>query len=213
MTTERRPLDRYDTAPWQVRALLAHVPEIGGRIVEPCSGDNSIVNVLHEQLGATPHREGRIDSIITNDIDPETPAGMHMDATGRAFWELVGPRCDWVVSNTPYKMPDCLEIVRHAVEHAQKGVALMLRLTFAEPTDTRYPRGPWLEANPYQRQLVLPRYSFTGDGNSDSVTTAWFLWAKKGRLSGKPILCLYHADVVYASIPEIVEGARNGNGE
>ena len=206
MTTERRPLDRYDTAAWQVRALLANVPEIKGRIVEPCSGDNSIVKVMHDYL------PGKIDSMITNDIDPETPAAMHMDATGRAFWELVAPRCDWAVSNTPYDMPTCLEIVQHAVTYAKVGVALMLRLTFLEPTDTRHPRGPWLADHPVSRLLVLPRYSFTGNGKSDSVTTAWFVWSRK-RLVGRPMLCLNAADVTYATLPEIEQEARHADAQ
>jgi len=204
--SSRRPLDRYDTAPWQIRALLRNVPEIKGRIVEPCSGDNSIVKVIHEE------RVGLIDSLITNDLDPSTPAGMNMDATGEAFWNLVATQCDWVVSNTPYEMPTCLSIVQHAVNTAKVGVALMLRLSFLEPTAHLHPRGPWLQEHPPSRQLALPRYSFTGNGKSDSVTTAWFLWSRK-RLSGKPILALYNADVVYATIPEIETEARSAGTE
>jgi hypothetical protein len=203
MTTDRRPLDRYDTNPWQTRALLAHVPEISGRVVEPCSGDNSIARVL---LLERPGIEVR-----TNDIDPSTPAQQHMDATGRAFWEQAAP-FDWAVSNTPFEMPTCLEIVQHAVTHAKVGVALMLRLTFLEPTDTRHPRGPWLEAHPLSRLLVLPRYSFTGNGKSDSVTTAWFLWSRK-RLTGRPLLCLNAADVTYATIPELEQEARHADAQ
>jgi hypothetical protein len=77
------------------------------------------------------------------------------------------------------------------------GVAMMLRLSFEEPTAHVNPRGPFLEANPLTRKLVMPRYSFTGNGNSDSVTTAWMIWSKVP-LSGAPMLSLYRADSLYA---------------
>jgi len=194
----RRPLDFYETAAWQTRALLKHVPEIEGMIVEPCAGDGSIVRVLKER--------GLV--VTTNDIDVSRSTDMHQDATGLVFWSMIADRCDWVVSNIPYKMPDCLQIVQHAVATAKLGVALMLRITFPEPTAHIHPRGPWLKDNPPGRQLVLPRYSFSGDGRSDSTTTCWFVWSRK-RLTGKPIVCLYNADLEFSSIQEIEQEARS----
>jgi hypothetical protein len=98
--------------------------------------------------------------------------------------------------------------VQHAVATAKVGVALMLRISFTEPTAHIHPRGPWLEVNPPKRQLVLPRYSFTQNGRSDSATTCWFVWSRK-RLGGLPIVSLYNADIIYATVPEIEEGARH----
>ena len=37
-------------------------------------------------------------------------------------------------------------------------------------------RGAWLAAYPPTTLIVLPRISFTGDGNTDSATCAWFVW-------------------------------------
>lgn len=164
------------------RALLAHVPEIGGRILEPCSGLGAIASILTAEGGL---------SVSTNDIDPRRPAAFHLDAVQPESWAAFG-LVDWVVSNTPYVGHLCLPIVRLAVEHASVGVALMLRLSFLEPTAkgqrrrrTRSgriilasePRGPWLAEHPLSRLLVLPRYSFTGTG-TDSVTTAWMIWSR-----------------------------------
>jgi hypothetical protein len=54
-----------------------------------------------------------------------------------------------------------------------KKVAMLLRLSFLEPTRER---GPWLAKNPPDLVIVLPRISFTGDGKTDSVTCAWMIW-------------------------------------
>lgn len=182
------------------RALLEHLPELGGRILEPCSGEGAIASVLAY--------EGRL-TVVTNDFDPRRPADFHLDASHPGSWDTFGP-IDWVVSNPPYVGHLCLPIVRLAVEHARVGVALMLRLSFIEPTAkgqrrrrTREgrillasePRGPWLAQHPLSRLLVLPRHSFTGAG-SDSVTTAWCIWARIP-LSGPPHVSIYHANDIY----------------
>lgn len=91
---------------------------------------------------------------------------------------------------------------------------MMLRLSFREPTSKGFPRkvlrdgrivgassprGPWLAEHPPSRLLTLPRYSFTGDGHSDSVTTEWVIWTKASIPSCVPaIQSLYNADRIYA---------------
>jgi hypothetical protein len=52
---------------------------------------------------------------------------------------------------------------------------LLLRLSFLEPT---FERQDLLIDNPPDAMIVLPRYSFTGDGKSDSVTCAWMVWGE-----------------------------------
>jgi hypothetical protein len=43
------------------------------------------------------------------------------------------------------------------------------------------PRGPWLSTHPRQLQIALERYSFTGDGNTDSASTEWLVFSKASR--------------------------------
>ena len=57
----RRSRDFYETAPFMTRALLDHVAEIGGVMLECCSGNGSIAHILE--------REGRV-RVLTNDLDP-----------------------------------------------------------------------------------------------------------------------------------------------
>lgn len=177
----RRKNDFYETPSFMIEALLHIVPEIKGRVLEICSGDNSITRVLMESK--------RFTDVLTNDIDPVRTAYYHQDAattiTARHF--------DWVITNPPYTMPLCIDIVANAVKHARVGVAMMLRLSFEEPTQLR---GPWLEDNPITKRIVMPRHSFTGNGKSDSVTTAWMIWSKIP-LSGPPNISLYNAEALY----------------
>lgn len=181
----RRQHDFYETPKWMTRALLDHVPEIGGTVLESCAGDNSITNVLRYEGGL---------SVQTNDINPARNAD-HCGCASDLLW-LKGLEPDWVITNPPYAMPLCTNIVFASISFARVGVAMMLRISFEEPTAKVNPRGPFLESHPLTRKLVMPRHSFTGNGKSDSATTAWMIWSKVP-LSGHPMLSLYKADDRY----------------
>lgn len=187
----RRENDFYETPVWMTRSLLDLVPEIGGQVIECCSGDQSIANILRDEGGL---------KVFANDIDKWRPADSHLNAADPGFWAMVAPFCDWVITNPPYEMPLCRDIVAGAVKHARVGVAMMLRISYEEPTAKVHPRGPWLAANPLSRKLVMPRHSFTGNGKSDSATTAWMIWSRIA-LSGPPMLSVYRADETYARRP------------
>lgn len=195
----RRPHDAYMTPPWQTHALLKHQPLGDDAVVlEPCSGDQSIAREVFHATGAV---------IVTNDIDPAMPAMYHDDASTDGFWNRVThgkPPIDWVITNPPFAMPTNLQILEHALATARIGVAMIQRLSFLEPTAAdnparkQYPRGPFLAEHPPDRMIVLPRYSYTGNGKSDSVTTAWMIWFTDVAWVGwaqeqDPIICAYRA--------------------
>ena len=182
----RRKLDLYETDGLLTRHLLRRV-NIRGRIVEPAAGPGAIARVF---LGY---------EVITNDIDPQHPTHFHGDATdpfhpmwnkpfGEAQWvkdesELVPPerqkrfQPDWVIANPPFN--EAHNILPLAYSAAQVGVAFLLRLSYLEPCGNR---GAWLQAHaPYMTNLIIfgqPRPSFTGNGRTDNVTTAWMVWRK-----------------------------------
>lgn len=52
---------------------------------------------------------------------------------------------------------------------------MLLRVSFLEPCNDR---AEFLAAHP-PRLFVLPRISFTGDGKTDNVTCAWYVWDKE----------------------------------
>jgi hypothetical protein len=159
----RRANDFYPTPSWAERELDRRVP-ISGAVAEPCVGDGDLVR----------HRG---DVAWTNDIDPAKLAGYQLNACMPASWKAF-PSCDWVITNPPfaYAMP----ILALALKHARVGVAFLLRLSFLEPT---VGRRDWLTEHPPDRLLILPRISFTGDGNTDSVTCGWMVWSRGGWLS------------------------------
>lgn len=181
----RKVLDRYLTRrSWDVEQLLRNV-DIRGDILETCCGEQDIVKTI---LANEPSR-GRILDIHTNDIDPNIYAEYHLDASNSMSYApdiLHGishfPSVDWHITNPPYNIAP--KIIPLAFAHARVGIAMLLRLTYLEPT-TRSKRkdavhrGWWLQKYPPTDLLILPRYSYTGDGKTDSVTSAWMVWDKR----------------------------------
>ena len=157
----RRENDFYPTPEWATRELLKRLPVISGVVMEPCVGVGDMARVLVDAPG--------VANVLTNDVDTSRPAMSHADATDGFWWRR--QVCDWVVTNPPFCDAD--RIIPLAVKHAGRGVAALLRLTFLEPCEGR---GAWLAEHPPTDLIVLPRISFTGDGNTDSVTCAWMVW-------------------------------------
>jgi hypothetical protein len=155
----RRAFDFYPTPAWATHVLMKHA-NVHGFTYEPCVGAGDIKDVLRQYPG--------VRCVLTNDIDPERHASTRLDARRSEAWH---GEADWVVSNPPFS--DAMAIVRLAYTHARWGVAMLLRLSFLEPTEDR---GPWLAEHPPTHLIVMPRISFTGDGKTDSVTTAWLVW-------------------------------------
>lgn len=167
--TKRHPLDQYETAPWQVDALLDHLPELTGEVWCPTVGDGALSRRLDEQ-------RPRITIALTNDITEAVTARYHDDATQSLpwwNWQRLHQRPQWVVENPPFNA--AFEILKHAYAAATEGVAFLSRISFVEPTQER---GEWLAAHPRSLQIVLERYSFTGDGKSDNATCEWLVWSK-----------------------------------
>jgi len=160
----RHEFDFYQTPAWMTRALMkrAWVHDV----LEPCSGDNAIRDVLWD--------DRKVD-VISNVLDPSRPAELHLDATTEAAWEefdIDRPR--WVVTNPPFNLAD--QIVPLAVKYVPS-VAMLLRLSWLEPTKARE---GFLKAYPPNRLIVMPRHDFRGTGQTDSVTSAWFIWEREG---------------------------------
>jgi hypothetical protein len=168
----RRKHDFYETAPWQVDALVDNLPELKGTIWCPTVGDGSLLRRLQYRLGT------KISPTLTNDIDHKHEADLHLDATDWDSWATfldMANTPDWIVDNVPFGV--AYPIAEIAYEYARKGVVLMTRISFVEGTKQR---GEWLATHPRIKQIALERYSFTGNGKSDSATTEWLVWAKPG---------------------------------
>ena len=167
----RRQNDFYPTPEWATQSLMRHVG-VRGTVLEPCAGDGAIARVVDGVLEAN-HNGG---FVYTSDIAPQMNCSFCGDATRRDFWEQASEMCDgidWVVTNPPFSVAP--QIVPLAYEHAAKGIAMLLRLSYLEPVENR---GTWLNEHPPTILIVLPRISFTNDGKTDNVTCAWMVWWK-----------------------------------
>ena len=164
----RRPNDFYPTPAALTAILLALVPELAGSAVEPCAGDGAMADALE--------RSGRLTGVKTNDILAGFDCTTTSDArdTGAAVWQGTA---DWVITNPPFTWAS--EILANAWAYAGTGVAMLLRLTFLEPTVARAELLQQL--TPFLSDIIVfgqPRPSFTDDRRTDSVTTAWLVWQK-----------------------------------
>lgn len=165
----RRVHDFYPTPAWMTHALCRRMSL--HRVLEPCVGMGDIVRALWAPDGSyTP------EVVCTNDINPDFAADHHLDATLPETWPVLCdyPRPICVVTNPPFNLADA--IVPLAVQHAP-AVAMLLRLSWLEPTLARQ---EFLKAHPPSRLIVMPRHDFRGDGSTDSVTSAWFIWHRNG---------------------------------
>lgn len=167
---ERRALDFYETPRKATQALLARLPELirdyDDAIFEPCTGEGAIAKVLWEA--------GK--QVWQNDYDRARSADWHLDARRPEVWTCArSVGCQWAITNPPFS--DAAEIIQAGIG-AGLYIAALLRLSFLEPT--RHPtngRMRWLSQQPPARLVVLPRISFTQDRKTDSVTSAWMIWA------------------------------------
>ena len=166
----RRKNDFYATPSWATETLLKAYPGIDGDILECCSGAGDITSTLRKKF----------DRVVTNDIDSTRDTDYHFDLSTPIGWLGIPDRPDWIVTNPPFcHAPGMVPL---AYDFAKAGLAMFLRLSFLEPCDNR---SDFLLTHPLSRLIVLPRISFTGDGETDSTTCAWFIWDKQ--VAGKEI--------------------------
>ena len=175
----RRQFDAYPTHSSLARELAGLLASAGyfrtfKLMFEPCAGAGQLARPLRNVF----------TEVFTNDLDKRYGTDFTFDATDYRAWRSV-PKTEWVITNPPFS--EALPIVENALIHARVGVAMLLRLTFLEPTSAKnkrvpYPRSTFLEGAADQLRFLVPigspRPSFTGNGKRDSVTTAWYVWDK-----------------------------------
>lgn len=193
----RRELDKYFTAKVITTSFLKRYLPIPqnpsalfqrktGLICEPCSGDGGMAQAIKEHFPWA--------TVITNDIRPEpnvvtnTALDATLPSTYVAMHEAAGgqPWCaspiQWVITNPPFDQ--ALDILKASYDSVEVGVAMLLRLSFLEPT---IKRAEWLMTHKPAAMHVLgsPRPSYTSNGRNDSITTAWMVWLKKDHPLGR----------------------------
>jgi hypothetical protein len=148
----QNPREFYPTPAWATHALLDRFGStIPDPIIEPCCGQGHILNVLKKR--------------------GHTAAGFDITTGHDARHVHLYNDFDAVITNPPFSL--AFEILQTIFKARRRFVALLLRLSFLEPT---YQREDLLAERPPNHLIILPRISFTGDGKTDSVTCAWMVW-------------------------------------
>lgn len=144
-------------------------------IFDPCCG------MEHPTLVAF---QGDKNTIVENDIDSNTTAHHHLDATLPLSWEwFKRTEIDWTITNPPYKQPGLDAIVSQSIQNSKVGVAMLLRLSYYEPVDHRREILCKDQIPYFGKQLLAvyscnprPKFDPSKEG-SDLATVAWFIWA------------------------------------
>jgi hypothetical protein len=136
-----------------------------------CKGSILLPTDFTGELEQELHRQGLVDTCGNNleaaIQDPE-------------WWLQYQNEVDWVVAITQGLKENTEWIIDYGLTVARKGVCLLDRITFLEPTRKRE---LFLKASSLTNLIILsPRPCFRADGKQlkDSVTSAWFVFQKGG---------------------------------
>ena len=169
-----RATEFFASPPWACRAgahLVKAIDPLARTVWEPACGDGTMSTCLMETF----------DEVWSSDIDPQG-FGAQLD-----FLTAKPPMpVDFVISNPPFGL--AADFVRHGLEVADRGVAVLCRLAFLESAD-RFDLhfgdpGLWALA-PFSERVPMQ----LGPWNPDCSTAtayAWFLF--RNRRSRAPII-------------------------
>lgn len=136
---------------------------IEGVVLLPCDFQGE----LEKQV-----RKAGVQDIITNKSEENI---VDLD-----WWASQKNQCDWVIAITQGMKDYTKWITECGLQAARKGICVLDRLTFLEPTRARE---EFLQDSSLTNIKILsPRPSFRADGVSakDPVTSAWFIFQKPG---------------------------------
>lgn len=201
---ERRAFDSYFTPAWCVHRLLEALPLAGGRWLEPCVGDGSIVRAVSSFRGDGAGQQGPVGNVVRwtlRDIRTElelldemelhtlcTLAGANVENVELGVNAVV-PRplrspethrptfdatFDVAITNPPYV--ESLRITNNLLYEARV-VVMLLRLNFLAGEA----RADWMRAHTPDVYVLPNRPSFTEDGKTDATEYAWFVWGNRHR--------------------------------
>lgn len=176
-------LDYFPTPPWVTRAICERIrdlysPDISHLTAwEPACGEHHMVRPLREYFGA----------VIASDIAPYDGGHEVSD-----FLFQRERRADWIITNPPFLLAE--RFVRHALERADIGVAMLTRTAFLEGGgrfDGSGPRGdgvglfkPNPPADIFQFVERVPMLKGRLDRNASTATSyCWILWRARSTAS------------------------------
>lgn len=174
MPKKRIPNDAYYTPLPIYKWLQDKLQLTNQRIFDPCCGNSH----------STALTFGRDNLIIENDVFEfsskqrycfDATEGWNQHLESQDFYGGI----DWVITNPPYKRGMSEAIIQQSLSYANTGVAMLLRLSWLEPTRNRVKL--LLVSNSEMKLLAIypvsprPKFDPSKPGN-DSMTVAWFIW-------------------------------------
>jgi hypothetical protein len=102
------------------------------------------------------------------------------NVTDLNWWSEKKDKFDWIIAVTQGTKEITSWVTECGIQTASKGICILDRLTFLEPTRTR--QDFLKEAALENIKILSPRPSFRDDKKSlkDSVTSAWFVFRRQG---------------------------------
>ena len=150
----RHKYDYYQTPEWCYENLPIDWSQFKTAL-EPCSGDDRILNFLQNKGVETDWCEIQ---------------------KGKDFFDHDG-EYDLVFTNPPFSLAQ--EFIEHSMTMAPT-IIMLLRINFLG-SQARYPF--WSQFPPDGLYILSKRPSFTGKG-TDSIDYAWFVWSDVKELQG-----------------------------
>lgn len=179
---DKAGLDDYPTPPWAVRALFEHLPKAAAEMLladpfrnaatqfcwEPAAGRGIMARELEPHFGG----------VFESDVADYGQGNMHLYdfAHDRGRRPTSRDLPYWVITNPPYNLAEAF--IKRAVDFAECGVCMFLRLQFLEG-QRRY-ESVWSKHPP---AFVLPfaeRVGLVPGGLNPEVRSAtafaWYVW-------------------------------------
>lgn len=169
-TTQRLDQDAYETPAWVVRTLLQNVALPGGRWLEPCAGDGSIIRAVREMVPPAPVTwtaceirpecaKPLADTIPWNRVSIADFLALPSERVGQY---------DVILTNPPFSL--AAEFV-NACLPLSNCVVFLQRLNFLGGAQ----RAPFWRSHMPDVYVLPNRPSFV-HGRTDSTEYAWFRW-------------------------------------
>ena len=161
---ERRENDLYETPAWVTYALLPHLPERVGFVLEPAAGSGKMVDVLKTRF--------RVEA---TDI-----------TTGFDFLDASDISHDAVITNPPYERATDFVLRALLLMARTRGLVAMLLRTDFDHAKTR--ASLFADCTAFAKKVVLTKRIrwIEGSTGSPSFNHAWFIW--DWQHSGPPII-------------------------
>lgn len=200
--------DEFYTPDHLALALVMESKSHGPFALEPSVGGGAWVRALRRAREGLP---GVVWGCDTNHQAPGLSAcdkGFVADFRALNMGSNIRPKL--IIGNPPYNQ--AIEHVQRALLLSQERVALLLRITFLASQE----RLAQLWSAESQKRLmrldqviILPeRPSFTGDGQTDSADSAFFIWDVNNPFSRPPVISWLDPAAVAAAKAWIATGER-----